>query len=178
MAKRVTKTKRQRIEEKPVKLRKGYKKAVKMASPSTIRMLERRRNVLQMRQKGWSYDEIASALNIGVETARKDVVYCLNLSATELCETAVEERELQKARLDAMLKPNFQFATEYRNEIRIDNKTGKEFVVVCPPDPSFANTVLKIEERRSKLLALDVPETKKVEISGVREYNGIDINKI
>lgn len=143
-----------------------------------LAMIERRRKVIIMRRDGWSYDEIAQAVGASVSTIQGDIQYCLEVASTELIESAEHTRELQKSRLDALLKANMPFAVDSHQEVRRDKMTGKEFIVVVPPDPAYANVILKVEERRAKLLALDIPEVKKVEVSGIREYVGIDLEKI
>lgn len=172
-------TNREKIARKPVKLRANkVNRKTRITSSNNLKAIERRRKVIIMRRDGWDYEDIANAVEASVATVREDILYCLNLAADEMAETAEQTRELQKARLDALLKTNIRFALEPHTELRRDKLTGKEFVIEVPPDPAYANVVLKIEERRAKLLALDIPEVKKMEVTGIREYVGVDLEKI
>ena len=175
-------TKRARAAKKPIDMRskpaKRVKRKTRITSKRNLEAIERRRKVIIMRRDGWDYEDIANAIGTNVATVRQDVLYCLNMAADEMVESAEQTRELQKARLDALLKPNMKYATESHLEVRRDKNTGKEFIVEVPPDPAYANVVLKIEERRAKLLALDIPEVKKMEVTGIREYIGIDLEKV
>lgn len=172
-------TKRAKLARKPIKLRANrVKRKTRITSSNNLKAIERRRKVIIMRRDGWNYDEIALAVGTTSDTVRHDILYCLDRAATEMIETAEQTRELQKARLDALLKPNMKYATENHLEVRRDKLTGKEFIIEVPPDPAFANVVLKIEERRAKLMALDIPEVKKLEVTGIREYVSVDLEKV
>lgn len=49
---------------------------------------------------------------------------------------------------------------------------------IIPENIQSAVLVLKIMERRAKLLGLDKPEAKNEEQSAVREYIGVDMAKV
>ena len=127
-------------------------------SPRSVNLLERRYRVWVMRKDGYTLQEIAESLGVSVAAARLDLVAIAKRLVGELAETVEENRQLQIARLDALLK-KYQPLAE-------DGKLAA------------AGMVLSIETRRSKLLALDTPETKRLEVSGIREYVGVDLAQV
>lgn len=132
--------------------------AARMLAAKNIRMMERRYQVVKMRKEGYTTKEIADTLGINVVTVRDDIVRLLKQTITETAETTEENRQLQIERLDGLLKKYYGMA-----------EMGSL---------AAAATVLAIEARRAKLLALDVPETKKLDVTGIREYVGIDPNDV
>jgi hypothetical protein len=158
-----------------------YKRKVRVKNilgPKTIKKVELRRKVMDLKRHGWSPDEIGDALNVSSSLVRSTIIDCLNLSIKECALDTYQERRMQEERLDALLKINMPAATQIQQKVVIDRVTGKERVIEVQPDPVYTNTVLKIEERRAKLLNLDVAETKKLEVSGVREYVGLNIDDV
>lgn len=148
-----------------------------MLRAENVLMLERRYKVLALRRDGYTYPEIANLLEVSLNTVRRDLEAVMGNIASELTETAEEARQLIVERLDKLLKTYMPFATEFHSEAKVmDN--GKEVIVEVPPDPVYAALVLKIEDNRARLLALNMPETKKLEVSGIREYIGVDIEKV
>lgn len=126
--------------------------------PHEIRLLERRYQVWKLRKDGHTVHEIAQTLNVGEGSVRDDIVVIAKRLSTELAETVEESRTLQVARLDALLV-KYQALAEAGNM-------------------GAATLVLSIEQRRSKLLALDLPENKKLEVTGIREYVGINLDDV
>lgn len=164
-----------------VRPKRGLKKARTpgdVISPRMIKVIERRRKVILLRAQGWDYEAIAHAIESTVRTVRSDVIECLGIAATELLLTSENERELQKIRLDMLLKTHLTLATDNHVEERIDKNTGTKILISVPPDPAYASIALKVMERQAKLMALDSPEVKKLEVSGIREYLGIDMDKV
>lgn len=123
-----------------------------------VQLLERRYQVWSLRKDGHTIHQIAQTLGVNDVTVRDDIVTIAKRLATELAETVEESRTLQVARLDALLL-KYQTLAEGGNM-------------------GAATLVLSIEQRRSKLLALDLPENKKLEVTGIREYVGIDLDDV
>ena len=140
-------------------LRKVVSRGVaKMTEAKQLALLERRYQVWELRKQGYSIRDIAGAVQVTEETVRNDIIVLAKRLSTELSETVEEARSLQITRLDALLK-KYQPAAELGSL-------------------SAASMVLQIEARRSKLLALDTPETKKLDVSGIREYVGINLDEV
>lgn len=152
--------------------------AAKILQEHNIRQMERRYQVLQMRRDGHNLKDIADALHIGVVQVRADLVFVLSLTAREMMETSEEQRQLQNERLDVLLKTYIPLATNTHNEVLVDKQTGQESIVTMPPDPKMAQVVLSTMQRQAKLNALDVPEVKKLDVTGIREYVGVDIESV
>ena len=105
---------------------------------------ERRQKAFEMRKAGASYEQIGKALGISMQAAHKHVKKHLQQIAEKTDEDAREVLKLELARLDQMLLGLYQNA-----------KSGKEGAV---------DRVLKIMERRAKLLGIDAPSRR--ELSG------------
>lgn len=130
----------------------------KMTSATALRLLERRYSVWSLRKQGFSVHDIAATTGHTEDTVRKDIVTIAERMAKELGESVEESRFLQVERLDALLV-KFQPLAEAGSV-------------------PAASMVLQIEARRSKLLALDMPEQKKLDVTGIREYVGINIDDV
>lgn len=111
----------------------------------------RRLTALQMRHAGASYRTIAQQLGIDVRTAFNDVQYMLTELAREPAENV---RALELERLDRLMIPLFARATRAED--------GRL------PDYQAIDRILKIMDRRAKLLGLDAPQ--KIDITSyIRE---------
>jgi len=102
----------------------------------------RRIDALNMRKAGASYRAIGRKLNISEAQAFRDVKTCLEDLAVEQEQSALELRQMELERLDAMLLANWSRAI------------GNENV---PADLKAQDRILRIMERRAKLLGLDAP---------------------
>lgn len=118
----------------------------------------RRLLVLEYRRQGGTYRQIAETIRqeIGEERLPKgwderyaymDLKRELERVRSEVAETAEEVLSLEVKRLDEMLTRIYPVAL------------GSDKV---PPDPRAIDRVLRIMERRSKLLGLDAPERKEL----------------
>ena len=109
---------------------------------------ERKREALAMRLRGHNYAEIGDALGISAEGARLAVKRGMSEIRTESAETAIEVREQEAARLDRML-------------------TTLERMAESTEDAStllaIQDRLLKIQDRRARLLGLDL---QRVEVTG------------
>lgn len=130
----------------------------KVTSPQALRILERRYGVWKLRKDGFSVRAIAESLGANEATVREDIVVIAQRISKETAESVEESRFLQVERLDALLV-KYQPLAEGGNL-------------------SAASMVLNIEARRSKLLALDLPEQKKLDVTGIREYIGINLDDV
>ena len=99
---------------------------------------------VDLRKAGRSYDEIARAVGCSRSMAHKAVTIALREIADKTSESADELRTLELARLDALLVALWPAATS--------------------GDCRAADRVLRISERRSKLLGLDIPVRAEAEI--------------
>lgn len=132
--------------------------AGKILEAKSLIRIEQQYQVWKLRKDGHSLHDIAATLGISIESVRRCLTdYAKHLIA-EMSETVEESRKLQEERLDGMLKA-YQPLAEAGNL-------------------SAASAVLAIEARRSKLLALDVPETKKLDVTGIREYVGVNLDDV
>lgn len=141
-------------------------------------MIQRQFQVIKMRRDGFTVAEIAEAVDCDQSTVRADLQTVLSRALKDTAETTEESRQLQINRLDLLLKTYTPFATEYHCETRLDLLTGLEIIVKVPPNPVYAKLILDIEARRAKLLALDMPEIKKHEVTGIRIYEGVDLSQV
>ncbi|MFA5379909.1 MAG: hypothetical protein WC455_29385, partial [Dehalococcoidia bacterium] len=112
---------------------------------------ERRPQALQLRIAGASYRAIGKQLGTSGVQAFRDVEYELKLLAEESKEEAERVRQLETERLDALLLALWPRAKGGR----IQNGAG-EYEVIAP-DQGAVDRILRIMERRSKLMGLDAP---------------------
>ena len=108
---------------------------------------QRRREALRLRKRGKSYPKIADALGVSVSTAHKYVTTELQRLAKECGEDAAAIRQIELDRLDDALD-----ALADRIEQGDDRAVA---------------TMLRIQERRAKLLGLDSPDRQQVEVTGI-----------
>jgi uncharacterized protein YerC len=147
-------------------------------APRAVKHIEQRYQIVQLRRDGFTIREIAQTLGIDDSTVCNQLKKALEYAVSQTNETTEESRQLQVERLDLLLKTYKPFATEWHKEERVDPASNARVIIEVPPDPKYANLILQIEMRRSKLLALDVPETKKLDVTGIREYTGVDMDKV
>ena len=127
----------------------GRTTAVLVARP------ERLRKAVALRMAGASYQEIGTALSITRQRAHQLVKAALEESWTKLTEDANHLRAMEARRTEALLVglwPNRQ-------------------------QPRYADTILRILERRARLLGLDAPTRIDERVQGVVRFEvvtGID----
>jgi hypothetical protein len=124
---------------------------------SQHRAMERRARVMDLRKQGASYPQILDVLReemptyiteaYGLSSIGMDITRALSEMRVINRETAREVRDFEVQRLDEM------FARLYPKAL------GNELV---PGDEASVRTILKIMERRSKLLGLDAPALSEV----------------
>lgn len=129
---------------------------------------ERRTRVLAMRVEQYPYTEIAVALGISEALARTDYVRAIEARKTELDEQRHVTVALELAKLDAAERAAW-------GVLRARHILAQQGKIVCTEDgrpleddaPTLQaiDRILKIAERRSRLLGLDAPVRAKVEVT-------------
>ena len=131
-------------------------------SAQNVRGLDHKIRALQLRQEGYRYREIAVQLGITEQGAHQLVIDELRRQKTQLPELADEVRRLELERLDAM-------------QLALVTKVKKG-------DTAAIQTVLKIMERRAKLLGLDAPQEftllLKREVAALADELGLDVAEV
>lgn len=113
-------------------------------SPRVAELSEHERKALDLRIAGKTFQQIADAMATTRTTAYRWVVAALEKADEAMAERAAEHRELEAQRLNALL------ASLWTNALA--------------GEPGVVDRVLKIMERRAKLLGLDAPA--RAELSG------------
>ena len=133
-----------------------------MNTAEDARIEERRHQAWLLRVKGKSVREIATALNVSVGTAHSDLKAVLERTKSENNEAAEDHRVLSLSRLDRALS-TIEDALEAMS-IRT-NEDGE--VIAAGIDHELRlkalDRLVKLEERRAKLLGLDAPVKSEVE---------------
>jgi hypothetical protein len=118
------------------------------ASPTTVKRTERRRQAFALRMGGATYVEIAGAMGISRQAAHQLVKWTLEDTRTKLFEDIESVRALEVRRTEALvlgLWPNRQ-------------------------QPRYADSILRIMERRARLLGLDAPTRIDERVQGVVRF--------
>jgi len=111
-----------------------------LMSPRRLEAAERQRQALELRKTGQTYDAIAQALGYrNPSCAYRAIERALKKT---LQQPADSVRQLEIARLDAMLHALWGRA--------LGSKTR-------PPNPLIVDRILRLMERRARLLGLDAP---------------------
>lgn len=109
------------------------------------------RQALDLRLRGMSYPEIGKTIGYTTEGARKAVKRGLEEARTESAETALEVREQEAARLDRILVTLERLLERAEASDDVDNALAVQ------------DRLLKVQERRARLLGLDL---QRVEVTG------------
>lgn len=118
--------------------RKGGKGGIgRKSQPRTVDAVEWQARAVELRTQGWTYQRIADACGVSVSAAHQAVVRYLEETRAVSREAAEEVRRLELDRLDRMLA-----------SIGPKAEDG---------DLAAADRVLRIQERRAKLLGIDAP---------------------
>lgn len=120
------------------------RKTKKHVLPQDIEIEYRRQRALELKLLGYKYVDIGKKLDVSLHTAWQDV----QAAFAELRKKTCESAELVR----------------HQQELRLDNMLVNLLPKIEAGDVAAVNAALKIEERRSKLLGLDV--VSKVEVSG------------
>jgi hypothetical protein len=129
------------------------------ASARRVTAAERRREAIRLRRAGSTYDSIGAALGVTRSTARKLVVGEFDRLNLETGEAAQELRTLEAARLDEIQEAIWPRA--------VQGHLGA------------IDRVLKVMERRARLLGLDAPtKIAPTDPSGSRQYTGAGLSSL
>jgi len=102
--------------------------------------------VVQLRREGLSYDKIAEQIGVSHETVRRDERFYLSKLDEENLAAAAALRVEQYQRLE-------EYAGYLHEEIAQNKELGR------------IDTAVKVSEQQRKIYALDVPQTRKTEIT-------------
>jgi IS30 family transposase len=102
---------------------------------------QRAHKAFELRKQGWSYREIAKELGTSHQTIAKDLKKIFDAYLEQSLEMRAYEVSLEQARLDDMWQ-----------SVYADFRTG---------NMKAADQLIKIMERRAKLLGLDTVQTSK-----------------
>jgi hypothetical protein len=120
--------------------------------------VERKLKAFELRKAGKTYDEIARELGYSNRGAAQKAV--MGTMRKLLSEPAEEVRKMELARLDTM------FADLWNARARTNDKG----------DPTTVDRLLRIMERRAKLLGLDAPtKISPTDPTGEREYDSSEL---
>lgn len=114
------------------------------ANSRGVRAAERRIKALELRKAGKTYDAIGKKLGITTQSAHALVMSALEQIRTVTAEDAAKVRELELERLTGIY----------------------EKLYPKRDDPRAADTLVRIAERRSRLLGLDAPTKLEVDDTG------------
>ena len=107
-------------------------------TPTAVRYTERQAQAVALRRAGLTFDEIAVRLGIKKQSAHSLVVRLLTQVRAEIDEGAEALRALELVRLDAL--------------------HARLWPLAMDADLSAVDRILRIAERRAKLLGLDAPD--------------------
>jgi len=166
-------------EKKPTSKQRHYASSAK-SDKAHVEKLARQQRALELRIAGMTYSQIGDAIGVGRATAYKYYREALGELLKENVEKMEELRQLELARLDHLQR---EAETVLRKSHVYVSQGGKIVydgdvkLVDDGPTMQAIATVLRIMERRSKLLGLDQPT--KIEQSGsVEVTTGYDLSKI
>jgi hypothetical protein len=128
----------------------------------TTETAKRDAEAAELRSKGWTYRRIATHFNVDTHTAH-DMVSRAILAIVQ--EPAEEVRRLELARLDEMYQA--AMGVLERHHVTVSNgrvvKLGDDPIPDDGPALQAIDRLLKIQERRARLLGLDAPSRVSVE---------------
>lgn len=118
---------------KPVKGKR--RRGTGRVTPMAIAQTRKRARALDLRLQGWSYREIAAEL--GWSSSKNSYYNVMKALDDTIAEPSAQVRAMELARLDVAMRPFMMRAAE--------------------GDADALNSVLKIMDRRTRLLGLDAP---------------------
>lgn len=119
----------------------------------------RRTEVVRLKSRGLPYSEIARRLDISEEVARQDVSRARKLRAAELRDSVDELIAGEVEELEALQQITWAIVTAQHRKVHASgnvamDENGKP-VMDLAVNLQAANTLLRIQERKSKLLGYD-----------------------
>jgi hypothetical protein len=131
------------------------KKNPKTLTNFQLRTAMRRQQILLLAMRGYSYRQIAQQLNIpSIGTISTDLQKELKRLSAENAGHTEQLRQLEIGRTDELLSV---LADHWEYEEVVTDGKGKE-IKTKRPDHNVIERVLKIMDRRAKLLGVDTPE--------------------
>jgi hypothetical protein len=116
-------------------------------SPAKARRLELQAQALELRRAGNGYEDIAEKLGIGKSSAHRMVEAAMAGARAQIEASVDELRADELSRLDGMLAKLWPKVTD-------------------DPDVAVIDRIIKIGERRAKLLGLDAPVRTSIQGGG------------
>lgn len=160
----------------------------KLISREKLIQIERRFKVMEMRRDGYSVHQIATALHVTEPTVSNDIKACMVTLVEHTTMSAEEHRALDSARVDELIRvltPMTQPRTldvpnpKYKPDQPVDPNTNPAVITIeVPPSHTAIGQLTGLLKRRAEMNASDTPEIKQMSITGVREYVGIDVDKV
>ena len=124
---------------------------------------------LELKRKGWHYRQIASELGVAVGTVHGDIVRALKRAAVKNDGRTAEWRELELQKLDALEQATYA-VLERKHIVLYQGVPVRIYPGECAgpedrpldviddaPVLNAVATLLRIAERRARLLGLDAP---------------------
>lgn len=130
-----------------------------MSIPEQV-VLERDAMMFELRKRGMTYEQIGKAMKVSTKTAHNGVQRMTERILKRMSIDYAGQAVLDLERLDSMLA-NVWDLTKKR---KITTPDGDE--VDLPPSMEAIDRVLKIMDRRAKLLGLDTAQTVDIKVSG------------
>jgi len=149
-----------------------------LLNQAAVQKVENKYQVVTLRRDGYTMREIADILKVSITLVHNALHEVMHETILKYRESSEEARQLQVERLDGLLKIYTPLARGYEAIVADDKNPGVMRTVQVKPNLEAAKFILDIEARRAKLLALDVPETKKLDVTGIREYVGVDLDEV
>lgn len=132
-------------------------------TPRSLENQERDAEAARMRGRGASYQKIADALGYGNRSNAHRAV--ARVMAETIAEPAEEARQFQLDQLDSMTEVAFE-VLEANNFVVSDGRIVRDEDGAPIRDPEMVlkalDRLIKIQERRAKLLGIDAPKRSEV----------------
>jgi len=138
-------------DKEPKKPKQGKRWQRQKAKPANLTAAKNRAKAMELRLLGHTFTEIAQTLKVTDGRAHQYVTEALRELAALRLENAEAYRDIELAKLDAL---------EVKANALLDSADTQANVL------SVMNMLLKIMERRAKLLALDAPTKVQAALSG------------
>lgn len=122
-------------------------KGTTFTSPRSVLALKRRQIAVALRMQGYTYYQIGQKLKVSHVVAWQYVHDAMIADRKEIAEDGAKIRDMEVGRLDRMLEKLWP----RREEARV------------------SDTILRLMDRRAKLLGLDLPSTVNVNVTGLEK---------
>jgi predicted transcriptional regulator len=135
-------------------------------------MAERRTRVVNMRVSGATVDQIAQQLGLTKSQVSHDLERTLKSRTAELGSAVENLRSLEAEKLDAMERVAWKVLAKPHYAVSATGNVArhpetKEVLIDDGPTLQAISSLLRIQERRAKLLGLDQPTRSSVEVTTI-----------